>query len=365
MISLPPKLTPIFDALYTHNITPIVVGGYVRDALLNIHSKDIDIELYNMHSLEELETILKPFGKLNLVGKSFGVIKLRLQELEIDFSPPRIESKHASGHKGFEIRYDFTLDFATAARRRDFTINAIGYNPQTKTLLDPYNGIKDLSAKRLMCVDPKTFIEDPLRPLRAVQFTARFTLTCDPQLLALCKEMIAQGAFEELPKERIFEEIKKLLLFSQKPSLGLRLLAQMGGSTLFAPPSKETWENALIRCDAIASIRMGNEKKDLPLMLAALLLDVLDPETVLKHISFHRSLFTATRAVIDYTRKWGILAFPPKPLLMGRDLIALGFSPSKDFKKMLDDAYEAQLNQEFSTENDAQQWLKIHSVTAL
>ncbi len=365
MIALPPELHPILDELYAHKITPIVVGGYVRDALLGINAKDIDIELYTLSSLETIEQILKPFGKLNLVGKSFGVIKLRLQELEIDFSPPRTESKHKAGHKGFEVYCDTSLDFTSAARRRDFTINAIGYNPQTKTLLDPYNGIEDLSVKRLMCVDPKTFIEDPLRPLRAVQFAARFTLTCDPQLLNLCKEMVTQGAFEELPKERLFEEIKKLLLLSQKPSLGLRLLEQMNGSYLFSPLSKETWETALSRCDAMAATRTGNEKHDLPLMLAALLLDVLGPDTVLKRISFHRSLFSATLAIIHYTHKCGTLAFPPKPLLMGRDLIDLGFIPSKNFKKILDDAYDAQLNQEFFTENEAQQWLKIHTVTAL
>lgn len=293
MISLPPELQPILITLWSHQITPIVVGGYVRDALLTNHSKDIDIELYGLRSLEELETILRPFGKLNLVGKSFGVIKLKINTLEIDFSPPRTESKHTAGHKGFEIHCDFSLDFTTAARRRDFTINAIGYNPQTKMLLDPYNGIEDLRAKRLMCVDETTFIDDPLRPLRAIQFAARFDLTCDPKLLTLCTEMIAKGALEELPKERIFEELKKLFLLSTRPSLGMKLLREMGGLPFFAPldafehtpqdpsthPEGNVWNHTLMALDMMASLRTGDLRHDLTRMFAALLHDCAKPIT--------------------------------------------------------------------------------------
>ncbi len=293
MISLPPELHPILAALWAHQITPIVVGGYVRDALLGIDSKDIDIELYNLRSLDEIEQILKPFGKLNLVGKSFGVIKLHTKELEIDFSPPRTESKHTAGHKGFEIHCDFSLDFMTAARRRDFTINAIGYNPQTKTLLDPYNGIDDLQNKRLVCVDEKTFVEDPLRPLRAIQFAARFDLTCDPKLLNLCREMIAKGALEELPKERIFEEFKKLFLLAPKPSIGMELLREMGGLPFFAPldafehtpqdplthPEGNVWKHTLMALDVMARLRTGDSKRDLTRMFAMLLHDCAKPIT--------------------------------------------------------------------------------------
>lgn len=359
MIALPLELQPILDALWAHHITPIVVGGYVRDALLGIHSKDIDIELYNMHSLEELETILKPFGKLNLVGKSFGVIKLRLKELEIDFSPPRIESKHARGHKGFEIHCDFTLDFATAAHRRDFTINAIGYNPQTKMLLDPYHGVDDLRNKRLRCVDEKTFIEDPLRPLRAVQFTGRFDLTCDPVLLNLCKEMIANGALKELPKERIFEEIKKLLLLSTKPSIGLRLLKEMGGESLFEPPSQAAWNHALLQVDKLSQ----NSPKSLVLLFGALLLETKEPDRILKSITAERSLLRTTKIAIEHAHKFGSLVTPPPPLLQGRDLISLGCTPSEEFKTILESAYEAQLNQKFDSHEQGLTWLKEYLVT--
>jgi tRNA nucleotidyltransferase (CCA-adding enzyme) len=461
MIALPPEITPILKALSDHQITPIVVGGYVRDALLHIHSKDIDIELYNLPSLETLEQILKPYGKLNLVGKSFGVIKLRLNELEIDFSPPRTESKHTAGHRGFEVHYHLPLDFTTAARRRDFTINAIGYNPQTKTLLDPHNGIDDLRNKRLMCVNEQTFIEDPLRPLRAIQFAARFELSCDPLLLSLCKDMIAKGALEELPKERIFEEFKKLFLLASKPSIGMELLRQMGGLPFFSPldhfedtpqdpithPEGNVWDHTLMTLDVMASLRTGNSKRDLTRMFAMLLHDCAKPittaiingairapkhgkigvevgktflekitnehgltNTILPLIRYHgkvrklyeneatipQILHLSTRVPIEelilvaqadffgrefrgerpqhfdagvwlygHADKLGVLRSPPKPLIMGRDLIALGLKSSEKFKTILNTAYEAQLNQEFFAPQEAIQWLKTHLVMAL
>jgi len=461
MISLPLELHPILDELRAHQITPIVVGGYVRDALLNLHSKDIDIELYNLHSLEMLEQILKPFGKLNLVGKSFGVIKLRLHELEIDFSPPRTESKQTAGHKGFEVCYDFELDFSAASLRRDFTINAIGYNSQTKTLLDPHNGLEDLHNKRLRCVNEKTFIEDPLRPMRAIQFAARFDLTCDPKLLHLCKEMIANGALEELPKERIFEEFKKLFLLSSKPSIGMELLHRMGGLPFFAPldaleqtpqdplshPEGNVWRHTLMALDVMASLRTGDSKRDLTLMFAVLLHDCAKPittvinngeinapkhakagvevakkflekitdehalrEDILPLIRYHGKVqkfyenaasipeilrlstrvpleelilvsqadflgrgvngkrpkhFEAGEWLYSHAKKLGVLHAPPQPLLMGRNLIALGLTPSENFKIILDSAYEAQLNQQFFTTQEAIQWIKKELVIAL
>lgn len=461
MIALPPALHPILESLQAHQITPIVVGGYVRDALLEKPSKDIDIELYNISSLEEVETILKPFGKLNLVGKSFGVLKLRLGELEIDFSPPRTESKQGSGHKGFDVRCDFTLDFTAAARRRDFTINAMGYNPQTKMVLDPYNGLEDLRCKKLACVDEKTFVEDPLRVLRAVQFAARYDLVCNENLLRLCRVMIENGALTELPKERIFEELKKLLLLSRKPSIGFELLRQMGGLPFFTPldqlettpqdpashPEGSVWIHTMMALDSMAGMRTGDTKRDCPLMLAVLLHDIGKPSTtvmenallnaprhahigvdiaqswlwritedkflinaVLPLIAYHgtpRKLYRNQSSDSDILRlsthvsienlvlvahadffgrafdkscpeyfeagewlylqakKLGVLRSPPKPLLMGRDLITLGLIPSQQFKNILDTAYEAQLNQQFFTRQEAIQWLKRDLVITL
>jgi tRNA nucleotidyltransferase (CCA-adding enzyme) len=286
-------LLPLIDHLSSCKITPVFVGGCVRDHLLGKESLDIDIELYGVDSTEHLSDYLKPFGKINEVGKSFGVFKFRYEGYAIDLSLPRTENKLSKGHKGFGIQTYGDLDFACASRRRDFTINAIGYNPLTQTLLDPHNGRADLAAKVLRCVDPLTFVEDPLRMLRAVQFAARFDLTCDSQLLELCTRMIAQGALEELPKERIFEELKKLFLLSPKPSIGMELLREMGALPFFAPldlyektpqdplthPEGNVWIHTLQALDTMAALRIGEPKRDLTRMFAVLLHDCAKPIT--------------------------------------------------------------------------------------
>lgn len=352
MIPIPPFLSPILDHLYGNHITPIIVGGYVRDALMrNTQSKDMDIELYAHHPLESIESLLSPFGKVNLVGKSFGVLKLRLEEWEIDFSLPRTESKEGRGHKGFLVHTDSTLDFATAAKRRDFTINAIGFDPQTATLLDPYHGRDDIHHRRLAYVDATTFGEDPLRVLRAIQFAGRFNLTCDEALLELCQQMILQGALDELPHERIFEEFKKLLLLSPRPSVGLALFARMGGRVFLSLEKDDAvWETTLARLDATGC--------DLALRLAALLLDTSAPKAILERLTAQRSLLAQTLAIINHTHTYGVMTIPPKPLLQGRDLIHLGLLPSVEFTTVLDKAYDAQCRNLFETHEEAVHWLR-------
>ena len=117
MIKLPSALLPVIDHLLAKKYRPVVVGGYVRDSLLNIPSKDIDIEVFGLKDLDLLEQLLLPFGKVNSVGKSFGVVKLQCGDLETDFSLPRQEKKIARGHKGFSVTLDGTLSFKEAARR--------------------------------------------------------------------------------------------------------------------------------------------------------------------------------------------------------------------------------------------------------
>lgn len=357
MIKRYSALHPLIEHLALNKITPILVGGCVRDHLLGNESLDIDIELYGLNDPMQLSKILKPFGKINEVGKSFGVYKFRYGKYTIDLSLPRTENKSAKGHKGFEVQTYSNLDFATASQRRDFTINAMGYNPLTQTLLDPHNGAYDLRLKRLACVDPLTFVQDPLRILRAVQFVARFSLTCDPNLLMLCRQMIEQGALEELPKERIFEELRKLLMLSQKPSLGLLLLAQMGAKYLLAPINDDTWNKTLVLVD--------KTPKDLELRLCALLLETQNPQSTLEQLTAQRSLLSSIPKLIQYARKYGVISHLPKPIVQGRDLIALGLTPGLEFKNILDSAYEAQLNEIFSTKIEAIEWLKTHLVIAL
>ncbi len=293
MIRLPSALLPVIDHLIAKKCRPVVVGGYLRDTLLEIPSKDIDIEVFGLSRLDQLETLLLPFGKVNSVGKSFGVVKLQLKDLEIDFSLPRREKKIAQGHKGFAVTLNDVLSFKEAAERRDFTINAVGYDLKAKKILDPFNGRRDLRAKRLNVVSPRTFVEDPLRLYRAVQFAARFELTASEELLELAREMIAKKMLDELPKERIFEELKKLLLKSRRPSVGFALMDAFGMLDSFPElkalkglpqdpkyhPEGDVWNHTMMVIDAVTTLHGDDTKTNLRLSLAALCHDLGKADT--------------------------------------------------------------------------------------
>lgn len=293
MITLPLSLEPVITTLLDHELCPVVVGGYVRDAFLKIDSKDIDIEVFGVETLEELEQLLSGFGKVNSVGKSFGVLKLQLQDYEIDFSIPRQELKTAKGHKGFEVYLDASLTFKEAARRRDFTINAMGYDLRSQTLLDPFHGVQDLKNGCLTMVERASFVEDPLRLYRAVQFAARFELEVSAALSDLAMEMVAKGMLKELPKERIFEEIKKLLLKSKKPSVGFELMRKwqmlQDFPELYAlqgvpqdpvyHPEGDVWVHTMMVVDVMSRLHTGDQKRDLYLSLSALCHDLGKADT--------------------------------------------------------------------------------------
>jgi tRNA nucleotidyltransferase (CCA-adding enzyme) len=220
---LPDQLLVILRAVRTAG-RPRLVGGGVRDWLLGLEPKDFDIEVAGA-DYESLVRVLAPFGDADLVGRSFGVVKLRLAGVEYDFSLPRRESKTGAGHRGFAIAPDPTLSDADAGARRDFTINAIAYDPLTETIIDPHNGRADLQARILRHTSP-AFVEDPLRVLRAMQFAARFDLTLAPETAALCRTIA--GAFSELPVERIWGEWDKWSVKSTVPSRGIAVLEQTG-----------------------------------------------------------------------------------------------------------------------------------------
>ncbi len=190
----------------------LIVGGWVRDRLLGRDAKDIDVEVYGLPA-DRLKELLTRIGPVNTVGESFTVYKVA----GLDVSLPRRESKTGRGHKGFEVTGDPTMSIEEAARRRDFTINAIAWDPLTDEYLDPFHGREDLERRILRAVDPRTFGEDSLRVLRAVQFAARFEATLDPDTLALCRII----PLDDLPAERIWGEVEKLLLRPARPSIGL------------------------------------------------------------------------------------------------------------------------------------------------
>lgn len=397
MISYPNKLNIIFDKLKNCGIKSIIVGGFVRDSLLGIESKDIDVELYGKLSFEELEGILKEFGTVNVVGKSFGVCKLKFADYDLDFSFPRRDNKVKSGHRGFEVQIDLNLDFKTATSRRDFTINSIGYDVIEKKLLDPFGGVDDLKNKILKAVNPQSFGQDPLRVLRAAQFYARFELKIEHNLSFMCKDMVLKYMLDELPKERVYEEIKKLLLKSREPSRGFKLLKEFGS---------DIYTDNLHVVDEMSKLLTENEHANIVLMFAALCYNFNQTQTenfILKLTSEKELLTNVTKLLInkdsfydgisDYelyklatkvnleelliftkaakkikqssydkiykrAKELSILKNKLPAILSGGDIIELGLKPSPIFSEILNDAYEAQMLGGFKTYAEAKLWLK-------
>jgi tRNA nucleotidyltransferase (CCA-adding enzyme) len=209
----------------------LVVGGYARDEALERitgepqASKDIDIEVYGT-SFDSLSQQLASFGPTDLVGASFGIIKLKNPETGhmLDFSIPREDSKIDKGHRGFKVTGNPDMTVREAARRRDLTINALALNPLTGELIDEYGGLQDLKDGVLRATDPELFGDDPLRVLRVMQFAGRFNFRVDPVTAEICRSL----DLAELPGERIGEEWLKLMTKSSKPSVGLEVAKELG-----------------------------------------------------------------------------------------------------------------------------------------
>jgi tRNA nucleotidyltransferase (CCA-adding enzyme) len=182
--------------------------------------KDWDLEVYGVEP-PKLRLLLDSFGPVNVVGEAFTVYKLGSS---LDVSLPRRERKSGRGHRAFVIEGDPSMSFAEASRRRDFTINAILKDPLTGEVVDPFDGQADIKNRILRVVATDTFVEDSLRVLRAAQLAARFDLKIDDETLALCRSI----DLTDLPPERIWGEIEKLLLGAQQPSKGLEWLLRLG-----------------------------------------------------------------------------------------------------------------------------------------
>ncbi len=284
MMKLPEILYQISAVLESMNTKMVVVGGSVRDHFLHKKIKDYDIEVFGLERLEELEIILGEFGIVKKVGKSFGVLKFIYQGLEYDFSFPRSEQKIGRGHRGFLVQTDGKMSFFDASKRRDFTINAMGYDILTQKFLDPHGGREDMKKGILSHIDDNTFVEDPLRIYRGIQFCARFEYEMALETKNLCKKMIAEGMLEELPKERVYEEFKKLLLKSEKPSIGFELMRELGVLKYFPElealigveqepkwhPEGDVWIHTMMVIDSMAMFRSGDDREDLKLIFASL-----------------------------------------------------------------------------------------------
>jgi tRNA nucleotidyltransferase (CCA-adding enzyme) len=186
--------------------------------------KDFDIEVFGV-PFDELAQALRPYGPANQVGRSFGVVKLSLGGAVHDFSIPRRDSKTGPGHRGFAVEFDPHIEPREAAARRDYTINALMYDPRAGEVLDFFGGEDDLRRRVLRHTGP-AFVEDPLRVLRGMQFAARFSLSPASETIDLCRTIV--GAFRELPVERVRDEWLKWASESEAPAAGLRFLESIG-----------------------------------------------------------------------------------------------------------------------------------------
>ena len=221
--TLPPDLRQMLEAVRGPG-RPRIVGGAVRDWLLGLPSANFDVEVGGV-GFDALRGALAPFGPTDVVGRSFGVVKVRGSCGEYDFSLPRRESKTGAGHRGFAVEPDPGLSDRDAASRRDFTLNAISLDPFTGEVIDPLGGRADLQARVLRHAGPG-FAEDPLRVLRAFQLAGRFDLALAPQTAALCRGIL--GSYGELPVERVWGEWDKWASLSVRPSRGLAVLEETG-----------------------------------------------------------------------------------------------------------------------------------------
>ena len=284
LLELPSGLTRLFDLLRAEGGRPFLVGGSVRDALLGRPAKEFDVEVYGLEG-DRLRAVLASRFRVDAVGAAFTVYKVSgVPGLEgaVDVALPRRDSKVGPGHRGIAVVGDPDLEVREAARRRDFTMNALLFEPVTGDILDPWGGRVDLEARVLRAVDAGTFGDDPLRALRAVQLAARFELSVEKATAVLCASM----PLRELPKERIWGELEKLFLKARRPSLGLVLLRDWKMLDAIAPelvplrdtpqdpewhPEGDVWTHTLQVVDEAASLIDDLRESDVPRALAVML----------------------------------------------------------------------------------------------
>lgn len=294
------------------------VGGYVRDQVLDRDNKDIDIEIHGI-SAEELHEILSSFGPCETKGVSFGVYGIK--HYDLDISLPRSESSSGRGHRDFEVFVDPYLGVEKASARRDFTINAMMQDVVTGQLVDCYKGMEDLQNKIIRHVDDDTFLDDPLRVLRAAQFAARFNFDIAPETIDLCRK----ADLTALPSERIQTELEKALLKAVHPSIFFESLRQMEQLDYWFPelqnligvpqapshhPEGDVWNHTMMVIDEAAKIR---EKTSNPFgfMLAAVYHDIGKPYTTTQdekgyHSYHHHTVGEEMVPCIPYVKDKGL-----------------------------------------------------------
>ena len=413
----------------------LVAGGWVRDRLLGRPSADVDVEVYGVPA-GRLRSLLETVGRVDAVGESFTVYKVA----GVDVALPRRESKVGRGHRGFDVAGDPFMSIDEACRRRDFTINAILFDPLSGEYFDPFGGRRDLETRVLRMVDARTFPDDSLRVLRGLQFAARFALTMDGDTKRVCRAI----ALDDLPSERILAEFEKLLLLADRPSIGFELGRELGVVDTLVPemaalagcpqepewhPEGDVWVHTLMVIDEMRAdiddldrarrlttmfgavchdfgkplttafidgrIRSpGHEPEGIPPTLAwldRLNLHTIDGFDVRHHVvglvAYHLApgmwckssspvgdgafrrlaqkvdlelLARFARAdckgragafdcsamdwFLERARALGVEHRPPPPILLGRHVLALGFSPGPPVGRIVKAVYERQLD---------------------
>ncbi len=441
--SAPDLARTIAEAVRLTGGRALVVGGWVRDRLVGRPAKDLDLEVFGIPA-DDVRHLVGRFGRMDPVGESFAVYKVG----PVDVSLPRRESKSGRGHRGFLVEGDPTMTVAEAARRRDFTINAIAWDPLTGEYLDPYGGRGDLEQHLLRVVDEATFGDDSLRVLRAMQLVARFELEVEPRTLAICRSI----RLDDLPAERVWGEFEKLLLLPDHPSRGFRFAREVGVIDTVLPemaaligcdqepawhPEGDAWAHTLLVIDeAHARIADLPRAKAVAVMLGAVCHDLGKPATTafldgrLRSYNHEEAGVGPAHALLDHlgvrcldgfdvraqvigltahhlkpgawhkardqvgdgafrrlarkvdlellarlaaadcegrdgtfdcsamtwflgrARALGVEHEPPRPLVLGRHLLALGLAPGPRVGDMLREIYERQLDGEVSTVED-------------
>ena len=406
-MNLSPECETVLTTLEEAGFKPFIVGGSVRDALLGLPQKDIDIEVYGGQS-EDVTKALETIGKVDAVGEAFGVLKIRIGKEDFDVSLPRKDSKVGDGHTGFDIEVDPNLSLEEASARRDFTINALMYNHSLGYIVDKHDGLKDMESKTLRHVSD-AFDEDPLRVLRGVQMASRFGFNLHPDTIVKANSL--KDEYNQLARERVQIEFQKLYEKGKHPHKALKLLKETGWEDNF-PGLKEANTKAL-RKDAkrvqksfdkfnipaekrpellgAVIIRHINPKQqrdflsatmvgDNPKNAAYNLANTVAPQKLKKadlrawaynmprnvtirdwvHLEYAAGDRDKAMAIYEKAGKLGILDAPEKDLISGHDLLQAfpDRKPGRWLRPALDQLREAQYKGEFRNKDKGLKYMK-------
>lgn len=315
--TIPGEIATFIEALMKAGADPYEVGGPVRDRLIGKELKDHDILCRNL-GVKEIVAVLKPFGKVTTVGRSFGVIKFsprKSPELEMDIALPRKETSTGTGHKDFDVDFDPKLPVEDDLGRRDFTINAMAMSFADGRIIDPFDGAKDLKNKTLRMVFDRAFEEDPLRLVRGIQFAARMKLTIEEKTWDAMKR--SAHLIKTVSPERISMELIKLMS-AEKPSIGFDLMFDCGLMQYIIPelaavkgieqdkrPGDDVYQHTMRVLDAARSDAHIEHVGDLDLLFSALLHDLGKSKTARNHPSEEKTVFFGHQIVsARMARKW-------------------------------------------------------------